>query len=221
MSWLGRIPFGSAFAVAAQAQVILNFDHLTLADYGVIPANYGASLHPNLASVGYRTFNAATGATLTNYVEFWNSDYGDLTKVVFPSSNGFAGELSLVPAAGYGIRILSFDLAGWSNQDRTNTVMRLVDGNGNLLLDFAASGPVLIEGDFNGARHSTFSPNLLVGGTVRFQWGNDWDIGLDNFRFEVVALTAIPEPATWALLVFGGAVLAWRRATRTRSANSS
>ncbi|MSU49275.1 MAG: PEP-CTERM sorting domain-containing protein [Opitutus sp.] len=210
MSWFGRIIFGLALSAPMQGRVVLNFDDLTLADYGVIPANHGVSLDPNLAGVGYRTFTFATGTTLTNYLQLWSSGYGDLTKVAFASSSGFAAELSLVPGAGFGIRLLSFDMAGWLNTDRTNSVMRLVDGSGNLLFDFAAGGPVLIQGDGNGPPHSTFSPNIFSAGTIRFQWGNDWNNGLDNLRFEVVPLSAVPEPSTWVLLVLGGVVLAGR-----------
>lgn len=210
MVWLGRLFLGLALAVVARAQVVITFQDLTLADYGAIPVNYGATLDPHLSTVSYRTFTAATNTTLTNYLEFWNLTYGDLSKVAFASSNGYAAEISLVPAAGYGIRLLSFDMAGWPNQDRTNTLMRLTDGSGNILLNYAAAAPVPIEGDLFGARHSAFTPNLYTPGTLRIQWGNDWNIGIDNIRFEVVALSVVPEPSTWVLLSLGAAAVAWR-----------
>ena len=160
--WLG---IGSALA----GPVVLNFDALALSDYGVVPGNYGTSLSPNLAGVSYRTFTFATDTTYLNSVEFWNADYGDLTKVAFAAASPYAAEVSLVPAAGYGIRVISFDMAGWPATDRPNAIMRFVDGSGNVLLDYAASGPVSIEGDFIGARHSTFAPNLAFAGTIRFE----------------------------------------------------
>ncbi|MSU70124.1 MAG: PEP-CTERM sorting domain-containing protein [Opitutaceae bacterium] len=201
----------------AKAQAVLNFDNLTLPNYGIVPAGYGSTLDPHLASVGYRTFNGATNVTYSNDVEFWNADYGDLTKVIYASNNGYAAELTLVPAAGYGIRLLSFDMAGYSHQDRTNSTMRLTDANGNVLFDYAAAGPVLIQGDSNGPLHSTFTPNFLQPGALSLQWGNDWNIGLDNIQFQVVALNGVPEPATGSLLGFGAVALAWlarRRGTR-------
>jgi hypothetical protein len=211
MRWLRQIFLGSALISAAHAQVVLNFQDLTLADYGDIPDHYGATLDPNLADVSYRTFLFSSGATLTTQLDFWNADYGDLTKVAFATSNGYTAEVSLTPAAGYGIKINSFDMAGWLNQDRTNTVMRLVDGSGNVLYDFASGGAVAIEGDFTGARHSSFAPNISSGGTVRLQWGDDWDIGLDNLNFEVVPLSAIPEPALAPLVLGCVALAGWLR----------
>lgn len=204
MKNIGRlvIALGSLVATAA-AQVILNFDDLSLPDFGDIPASYGDGLDPNIPDLQYRTFSAADGTTLTAQLDFWNNDYGDLTKIAFASSDGNVAEITFVPAPGYGVRLISFDMAGWLHQNRTNTIMRLVDVSGNVLLDFAALGPVLIQGDFSGPQHSTFTPDLTHFGTVRLQWGTDWNIGLDNVRFQAV----IPEPSTWTLLALGVATL--------------
>lgn len=219
MRLAGRFPLLLALAAGlAHAQVTLDFEDLsgTLADYGIVPASYGSTLDPNLASISYRTFTASDNSTLTNYVEFWHKDYGDLSNVVFASSNGYAAEVKLVPAAGYGIRIVSFDIAGWANVDRTDTIMRLVDGNGSTLLDFTnGTASIGIEGDFTGPRHSSFTHDYTYYGTIALQWGNDWDVGLDNFRFQLVA---IPEPATTAMLagLIASACVAWlpRRSAR-------
>jgi len=205
-----------AGAGLGRAAVVIDFQDLTLADYGIIPTTYGSNLDPNLDGVRYRSFSPGNPSSATAYLEFWNTGYGDLTKVAFPSSNGLVGEISLIPAAGYGVRLLSFDMAGWPNTDRTNAVMRIVDGNGTVVHDFAAAGPVTIQGDANGAPHSTFSPNLFLPGTLAFQWGTDWNIGLDNVRFELVPLASVPEPSTWLLLGAGLALLA-AAAQRRRS----
>jgi len=81
MSWLRRTLLFCALWTGVQAQVTLDFQNLSLLDYGIIPADYGSNLTPNLAGISYRTFTAATNVTLTNYLEFWNTGYGDLTKV--------------------------------------------------------------------------------------------------------------------------------------------
>lgn len=201
-----------ALALPSQAQIVLNFDDLVLNNYDPIPASYGDTLVANIADLQYRTLNAGDFSLYESHLEFWNSDYGDLSKVAYPSANGTIGEITIVPAEGYGVKVVSFDMAGYSHADLTNSVMRLLDGSGNVLHDFAAGGAVAIQGDGVGAQHSTFTPNLTVAGAVRLQWGTNWNVGLDNLRFEAVPLSAIPEPATWALLGFGiVGVLAWRR----------
>lgn len=198
-------------------QVVLNFDDLTLNNYDAVPAQYGDGLDPHIPDVQYRTFTVSSDVTADNFVEFWNADYGDLAKVAYPARNGYAAEITFVPAEGYGVRLVSFDLAGYSHVDRTNSTLRILDATGNVLIDYVALGQGTVQGDANGPQHSTFTPNLTVAGPVRVQWGNDWDIGIDNIRFEAVALAAVPEPATWACFGAGLiALLAWRRRKTAR-----
>lgn len=213
MGWFRRTLLLCALWTGAHAQVTLDFQNLSLLNYGIIPGDYGSNLTPNLAGISYRTFTAATGATLTNYLEFWNTGYGDLTKVAFASTNGYAAEVSITAATGYAVRLLSFDMAGWPSTDRVNSVMRLTDAGGNTLLNYAAAGPVAIQGDGVGAQRSAFAPDL-VAGTIRIQWGNDWNVGIDNVRFQIVP---IPEPPIWALLAVGGPVGAWWLRRRRKS----
>lgn len=200
--------------VSSLGQVVLNFDDLILADYSDIPGTYGDNLDPNVPDIQYRTLRATDFSVLTGNLDLWNNDYGDLTRVAFPTSNGNVGEITFVPASGYGVRLVSFEMAGWSHRDRSNSIMRLLDGSGNVLLDFAAAGPVAIQGDTTGPQHSTFTPNLTHFGTLRLQWGTDWDIGIDNIRFEAVA---IPEPSVVVFLGLGAGclwLLQMRRAAR-------
>jgi len=201
-----------ALALSSHGQIVLNFDDLTLNNYDPIPAAYGDTLVANIADLQYQTLNPGDFSLYEAHLEFWNSDYGDLTKVAYPSANGMVGEIAIVPAEGYGVKLVSFDMAGYSHADLTNVVMRVLDGSGNVLHNFAAGGAVAIQGDGTGPQHSTFTPNLTVAGTMRLQWGTDWNVGLDNLQFEAIPLSAIPEPSTWTLLGLGVvAVLGWRR----------
>jgi hypothetical protein len=218
MGWFRKAFLACALWSAAHGQVTLDFQSLSLLDYGIIPSNYGSNLTPNLASIAYRTFTVANNATLTNYLEFWNNGYGDLTKVAFASSNGYAAEVAINAQAGYAVRLISFDMAGWPTTDRTNTHLRLLDAAGATLLNYAAAGPVAIQGDANGPQHSTFAPNLVSAGSIRIQWGNDWNVGIDNIQFQVVP---IPEPPAWILLALGGTAGAWWLRRRRRTDSSS
>lgn len=207
----------SVLLARLSGQVVLHFDDLTLNNYDAVPANYGDGLDSHVPDVQYRTFSVSNDVTVDNFVGFWNADYGDLAKVVYPARNGYAAEITFVPAEGYGVRLISFDMAGYPHLDRANSTLRILDAAGNVLIDYVALGQGTVQGDGNGSPHSTFTPNLTVGGAVRIQWGNDWDIGIDNIRFESVAMAAIPEPATWACLGVGlVSLLVWRRRKTAR-----
>ncbi|HEX2099643.1 MAG TPA: PEP-CTERM sorting domain-containing protein, partial [Candidatus Synoicihabitans sp.] len=165
-----------------------------------------------------RTISPIDGSVLADALSAWDFNYGDLEHVAFPTTDGYVGEIAFVPAPDHAIHLVSFDLAGWFRVDRPITVLRLLDAAGNILFDFAANGPITIQGDGNGPQHSSFSPDFYHVGVLRLQWGTDWDVGLDNLRFEGVHFTAIPEPSTTALLVLGGVslVLVHLRSRRTR-----
>ncbi len=197
------------------AQVMLDFDDLSFANYDPVAPAYGDGLDVNIPDIQYRTY-LPDGVTLhEDHLELWLDDYGDLTKVLFPSANGSIGEITFVPAPGYGVRLVSFAMAGWPLVDRVNTVLRILDSAGNVVLDFAADGPVPVLG--SGGAHSVFTPNLAVAGALRLQWGTDWNVGLDNIVFESVPLAAIPEPGTLALLSLGLGALLLRRRVRRRA----
>lgn len=202
-----------ALAAAAGGQVVLNFDSLVLGNYDDIPATFGDGLDPNIPDIQYRTLQAGTFVPTAANLDFWNNDYGDLTKVAFAVNNGDVAEIAFVPAAGYAVQLLSFDLAGYPNQDRSNTVFRLVDAGGGVLLDLAAGGPVAVQGDFTGPRHSTFTPNYTHSGVLRLQWGTDWDIGIDNIQFQAIP---VPEPGIGRLLLGGLLVAGAGRLLRRR-----
>ena len=197
-------------ATPLAAQVILDFERLALANYDPIPTAYGDGLDVNIPDVQYRTLDSVTFAPFADILDFWDNDYGNLTNVAFAFANGYVAEITFVPAPGFGVTLFSFDMAGWPRTDRANTIMRLVDAGGNVLLDFASGGPVAILGHPSGSQRSSFVLNFSHPGSVRLQWGADWNIGVDNISFQSFV---IPEPATWALLSLGAMLV---MATRLR-----
>lgn len=176
----------------------------------------GNGFTPNI-TVDYRTVDPTTNATHANNLDFWSNAYGDLVNVAYPVSTNHLGELSLIPEAGWSVRLNRFDLGGWPGTDQPNQTVRILDEFYNILLDYS---PFNVEGD---SGHSTFTPNLTHNGILRIQYGPSWNTGLDNVNFDQVRPNQvggiIPEPGTLALLaagIFPGAGLALRRARRRR-----
>lgn len=186
---------------ARAADTTLNFEGLGLSDYGAISQTYGsAAVNTPDVSVAFRTFNTGNDATYTNYVDLWTTGYGDLQNVAFASGNGYGFEMALTPTAGHTVTLKSFDMAGWYQADRLASLLRIVDGSGNVLLDY---GTPTVHG--SGPTHDSFSPDLTSSGTIKLQFGTDWNIGIDNIVFAQDLTTApTPEPGTVALLVASG-----------------
>ena len=210
-----------ALACIPASAVVLTFSDLGLANYGDIPGTYGdrvTALNDGVGSyaegngftpnvtVEYRTWSINPNAVAYDHLDWWNTNYGDLSGVAFGvSSSNYYAEVSLIADAGFEVRLNSFDLGGYALSDHPNSTVRVVDASRNLLLDYS---PVNIEGN---AGHSTFSPGLS-GQVVRIQYGfNDWNVGIDNIDFDQLEAAAVPEPSTFVLGAGGMAALALAR----------
>lgn len=181
---------------AVEAGSVLTFDGLGLNNYDPIPATYGDNLAgtPNV-TVDYKTFNGE------DYLEFWVSGYDGLTNVGYPAANGYMAEVALTAASGYTVKLNSFDLGGYPGTDRLDQTVRILDGDGIILVDYS---PFDVEGN---SGHSSLSPNLVssAGGTLRIQFGLDWNVGIDNISFEEARV--IPLPSAAALFPVGAALV--------------
>ncbi|PSB00613.1 hypothetical protein [Merismopedia glauca] len=202
-----------------------------LADYDDIPSTYGDNVNSTSDAVGsylkgngftpnitvdYRGVNPADGSSsFFDNLDFWSTDYGDLQNIAYPVVDGTLGEISLTPQTGYKVKLNSFDLAGFLRADQPNQTVRILDANYNVLLDYS---PFNVEGD---SGHSTFLPNLISSQTIRIQFGNSWNTGIDNINFDQVANNAVPEPATilgsLAFSIFGANSLRKRQNKKVKS----
>ncbi len=189
--WVGAVAL--AFALNTAEATILTFDSLG----GNIPGTYGDNVSalcdgvgcygrgngftPNI-TVEYRTLSVGggSGGTLSNVLGFWPTNYGDLVNNAFPVNPTSTGEISLVPEPGRSIRLNSFDLAGWPNTSYSNQPLRILDENYNVLMEFS---PFFVPGQ----GHATVTPNLTHGGILRIQFGNNWNVGIDNINFDQIA----------------------------------
>jgi hypothetical protein len=191
----------SSSAAVFAATSILTFDGLGLPNYGVIPGTYGDNLAntPNV-TVDYRTFAPGVFTTFSNDLLFWDTGYGSLTNIAIASGAGGGSEISLVAAAGFVVDLVSLNLAAWANTDRPNQLMRVLDGVGNVLVDYS---PLTIVGSgFNNTM-----PGVSAS-TLRIQFGDSWNVGIDNIVFGQRAAANSPVvPDQGGTLILLGAAL--------------
>lgn len=208
---------GAALAIAAvpaQAAVtVLSFNDATCAggfacrSTTSIDETYGDGAG---VDVGYRVIYAGSGTTYRTSLLYWEGGYGDLDGVAYSGTSAPTRiEITLKALAGYELSLSSFDLATFSRISPTTPVMIETLSGLNLF-----SGPVSTNP--GGHNHLTFDTAYFTDG-IRLSFGPDsFNVGIDNIAFDVrpLATGAVPEPATWAMLIlgfFGTGALARRR----------
>jgi hypothetical protein len=193
----GIIAFGSAALLSpAQAAVIFsdNFNSYAAQLNWVPPANWSAPGPGAVDLIGETT-------TITTF-DFYpgNGGYVDLD-----GSNGIAGTLQTLMSFGAGSYTLSFDLGGNARGDVAKTTT-ITLGNFSTSITLLSSDPYQL-------RSFTFT---TTGGPLVFSDlpGGDGNIG--NILDNVQVATAVPEPATWAMMLLGFAGLgfAFRQSRR-------
>ncbi|MCM8613017.1 PEP-CTERM sorting domain-containing protein [Accumulibacter sp.] len=193
----------------------IDFDNLALNNWDPILANYGDHGFGGVGDtrIGV-SYSGSSGST--NNLLFWNNDYGDLTKVAFTPTNGTLARISFTADPGWLISSVFFELAGWPNADLN--AQTIVAAIGAVTGTFS---PTTVQGDFATLpRHSGFGLNTAGASSAYIEWGTDWNIGIDNISFEVIAdpSNGVPEPGSLALLAtaLGLAGFGQRRRTATR-----
>ena len=182
-------------------------------NYGVVGQSYGDSAE---ADVSYRSVVKQTGVVFQNHLQFWNAGYGNLAGVVWGGNGATFSEIAITPTAGYEVSLLSFDFATYLGRF-ASVPLQVFSGGGVMLLD------ATLPTDY--PTHNSLTLNTAYfGDGIILRWGpNGYDVGLDNLRFDVRAVeaTAVPEPASWALMIAGfglaGAAIRSRRKTATPS----
>jgi PEP-CTERM motif len=188
---------------------------------GLIGQNYGDSVG---VDVSYRSIDdVATGNTYYPAL-FTAGSYGDVTQsfgdlidVVRGGNNAafLYDEIVFTPTAGYEVSLKSFDAACNFNSPSCQNFIYSVTSGATAI----AGGTSLLPA----GGHSNFAVNSgYFTSSVRLLWqaGGTYT-GLDNINFDVRAIagppnSAVPEPATWAMMLFGFGLVgsALRRRTR-------
>ena len=143
-------------------------------------------------------------------VYFWPNNYNELVNVAFGGNNPSIFFALNNPGT---IKLNSFNLGGWPNTSR-NTQVTIFDGLGATLF---SSGPITVGAN---GMSTLFSPNLSSSNGIGINWGPDgFNVGIDNidYTFEGAVAGAVPEPATWAMMISGfGLVGASMRRSRRK-----
>ena len=183
-------------------------DNVTSQDMGAFHYGLGNGFTPNV-TVDYRTLQVGGGGggTIVDHLKFWKTDYGDLVAIAAPQEPRSTAEISLVPQAGWGVCLNSFDLAGWLRADHLEQPLIVYDQNYNVLLDL--SGLTV-----SGSSHTNVEPNLVYAGTLHIQYGDNYNVGIDNLNFDQVK---VPEVSSTLGLL--GLTLAAIRVLKARSRN--
>jgi hypothetical protein len=199
----------------------LSAQSFTLVFDGILPAGDGASIDPNFGSIGTlsitnRARNTFGAGTVNGGLCRWNDNYGDLERVAYTcSQSAGVGEFTLTPLAGYQLTIHSYDIGEYQGRIAGNAETHIYDLTHTTSL-FSGTQALV------GGTHWTLMPELTTTTGFNLQWGDNWDYGIDNISITVAPIspTAVPEPATVALLGLGLAVLGAGARARARRAVS-
>lgn len=171
--------------------------------YCSIPQSYGDTAD---VDVSYRTIDKSTGnATGSGLFEF--GAYGDLTDVVYGGTDmtHYIGEITLTAKTGRTLSLRSFDFATF-NGHSIGVPIIISDLAGNTLL--SGGFPTLSP------HHNTLNVNTDYLSGVVIRWGPDsYNVGLDNITYDI--RSAVPEPATWAMMAIGMGIIGWSARRRS------
>lgn len=145
-------------------------------------------------------------AVYEEHIEHWQNSYSNLVDIAFASQDGKVGELQFNPTAGFTTHLTSFDFGNFSNgSSPRDALFRIYDSGWNLIWEHAV--------DAHTGASVTVNMGIALTGTSYFQWGTDWNMGIDNFTYSVSDITApaVPLPAGLPLMLLGlGSIAALR-----------
>jgi hypothetical protein len=188
------LPLLAGASTAAATTVVMQFDEVT-GNYTPFDDTIGDSADADVSNRTRLGFGNAT--VFEEHVEHWNTDYSELVDVAFASTNGGVGELQFDVTPGQEIVFDSFRFGNYANGSSPRDVtFRIYDGGWGQVWQQQVTGHT--------GNSVLVSPNVTLTGTSYFQWGTDWNVGIDDFTYTTQAEgTVIPLPAGLPLLLAG------------------
>ncbi len=140
---------------------------------------------------------------------WWGSNYNDLYGVLFADggdSNSRA-RIELMPLNGDAVTLTHFDLGAYPSSTRGTTVHVYEIGSSIPLFTYVG------DVGSGSTTHTSFDISVSSSKGLWLEWQDSaWNVGIDNVTF---AVSAVPEPSTYALLLAGlatcGAMVRRRR----------
>lgn len=204
----------AAAPALATTTVVMQFDEVS-GNRTAFPDTIGDSAHVDVTNRTRAGFGAA--AESFDALLYWANNYSELVDVAYPASNGRVGELQFDVAAGYEIVFDSFRYGNYFNGGTPrDSIFRIYDGAWNTIFEETVTGhtgnSVEVQPGVSGG---------MVGApsTYYFQWGTDWNIGIDDFTYTSQSVTGAPDaavPLPAGLPLLAGALAAIAMAQRAR-----
>lgn len=173
-------------------------------DYSQIGQSYGDLA--GVLEVSHRSAQASDGSTYESFLKYWGGGYSNLSGVAWGGGGptGQYSEFTFTPGAGQMVTLNGFDFGDYANRNYTSSAS---------ILDAQTLKVLWSSGTFDpGSTATSFAPAISSAHGLILRWGPDgYDTGIDNISLSV---TAVPEPATWTLLMGGAALLAARSRRR-------
>ena len=208
---------------ASTTTITLDFDRLAACtdtsfpcnDLSKIDTDYGSV--PGVLSLSWGSTDGQNQALVTDAAKWWSTQYGSLSGVAWgEGGDSHSLQVAMTALAGYSLASLSFEYAGWPNQNQV-TQYGIYEADGTTPILSPITGLTAPGQGFATAAYTfTGSETAAV---LRFG-PNGYNAGIDNFKITLTNPTdpgtgQVPEPASLALLGIGLAGLGFMRRRRT------
>ena len=160
---------------------------------GCIESRYILQSYGDVASVVDVSYSAPR---ISTSLSWWPTEYNDLDGVLWAQGGDTNSQarIELKPLNGDAVTLTHFDLGAWRYSTLNTTVNVFEAGTSNLLYTFAGAVG-------SGTTHTSFDINVSSTQGLWLEWQDSaYNVGIDNVTFSV---GAVPEPATWAMMLAG------------------